>query len=395
MLAKRPLTARGIAAIKSAEAGKRKLYWDAVVPGLAVRVTDTGVKAFVVVKRFPGSPNPTARSIGKVGAVTLEAARAQAREWLAQVAVGRDPASEAEARMRDTLRGVSEEWLERKAKGYRSASALRSRLDRLVFPALGAIPIREIRKSDIVRLHDRVTDESGPVAANRVVELLTAVMNWHATRSDDFRSPIVRGMTSAEVARDRTLTDGELRSIWKASAGGAGADSVFGALIRFLLLTGARRSEGAEMKWVEITASEWTSPATRNKVRQELVRPLSGAALAIVEAQVSAGDFVFSRDGRRPLVAFTELKATLDETSGVSDWRLHDLRRTSRSLMSRAGVPSDHAERCLGHVIGGVRGVYDRHTYREEMLIAYEKLASLIAQIVDPQENVVAIRGQR
>jgi integrase len=395
MLAKRPLTARGIAAIKSAEAGKRKLYWDAVVPGLAVRVTDTGVKAFVVVKRFPGSPNPTARSIGKVGAVTLEAARAQAREWLAQVAVGRDPASEAEARMRDTLRGVSEEWLERKAKGYRSASALRSRLDRLVFPALGAIPIREIRKSDIVRLHDRVTDKSGPVAANRVVELLTAVMNWHATRSDDFRSPIVRGMTSAEVARDRTLTDGELRSIWKASAGGAGADSVFGALIRFLLLTGARRSEGAEMKWVEITASEWTSPATRNKVRQELVRPLSGAALAIVEAQVSAGDFVFSRDGRRPLVAFTELKATLDETSGVSDWRLHDLRRTSRSLMSRAGVPSDHAERCLGHVIGGVRGVYDRHTYREEMLIAYEKLASLIAQIVDPQENVVAIRGQR
>jgi hypothetical protein len=59
--------------------------------------------------------------------------------------------------------------------------------------------------------------------------------------------------------------------------------------------------------------------------------------------------------------------------------------------MSKAGVPSDHAERCLGHVIGGVRGVYDRHAYREEMLIAYEKLAGLIARIVDPQPNVVAI----
>jgi integrase len=216
-------------------------------------------------------------------------------------------------------------------------------------------------------------------------------MNWHATRSDDFRSPIVRGMTAAEVARDRILTDDELGAIWRASAD----VGVFGALIRFLLLTGARRSEGAEMKWVEIVGSDWTLPVARNKVRQDLVRPLSGSALAIVEAQPKAGAFVFSRDGQRPLVAFTELKERLDVASGVSEWRLHDLRRTARSLMSRAGVPSDHAERCLGHVIGGVRGVYDRHSYRDEMLMAYEKLAALIAQIVEPQENVVAIRGQR
>jgi hypothetical protein len=162
MLAKRPLTDRGIAAIRPAEPGKRKLYWDAVVPGLAVRVTDTGVKAFVLVKRFPGKPNPTARSIGKVGAVTLVAARAQAREWLAQIIAGRDPASEAEARQRDTLRGVCEEWWERKAKSFRSASAQRSRLERLVYPTLGSIPIKEVRKSDIVRLHDRVTRREWP-----------------------------------------------------------------------------------------------------------------------------------------------------------------------------------------------------------------------------------------
>ena len=62
--------------------------------------------------------------------------------------------------------------------------------------------------------------------------------------------------------------------------------------------------------------------------------------------------------------------------------------------MSRAGVASDHAERCLGHVIGGVRGVYDRHAYREEMLLAFEKLSALVAGIVDPQPDVVPIRGQ-
>jgi integrase len=69
----------------------------------------------------------------------------------------------------------------------------------------------------------------------------------------------------------------------------------------------------------------------------------------------------------------------------------HDLRRTARSLMSRAGVNPDIAERCLGHVIGGVRGVYDRHQYIEEMHHAFEALASQIERIVHPVENVVAV----
>jgi len=62
-------------------------------------------------------------------------------------------------------------------------------------------------------------------------------------------------------------------------------------------------------------------------------------------------------------------------------------------LMSRAGVPSDHAERCLGHVIGGVRGTYDRHAYHEEKRRAFEGLAAQIERIVNPQPNVVSMRG--
>ena len=79
---------------------------------------------------------------------------------------------------------------------------------------------------------------------------------------------------------------------------------------------------------------------------------------------------------------------------GVSGWTIHDLRRTARSLLSRAGVNADVAERCLGHVVGGVRGVYDRHQYQAEMLHAYEALAALIERIVDPPSGVVVpLRG--
>jgi integrase len=169
----------------------------------------------------------------------------------------------------------------------------------------------------------------------------------------------------------------------------------FAAYIRFLLLSAARRSEAAEMRWAELTDGEWTLPAARNKTGQELVRPLSRSALEIVKGLPKLGEWVFTRTGNASLSGLARYKIALDRASGTSGWTLHDLRRTARSLMSRAGVPSDHAERCLGHVIGGVRGVYDRHQYRDEMLLAYEKLAALIAQIVEPRENVFAIRGQR
>ena len=75
-------------------------------------------------------------------------------------------------------------------------------------------------------------------------------------------------------------------------------------------------------------------------------------------------------------------------------WVIHDLRRTARSLMSRAGVRPDIAERVLGHAIAGVEGVYDRHSYREEKADALQRLAALVETIVNPPAaNVVPLRG--
>jgi integrase len=362
-----------------------------VVPGLAVRVTATGQKSFVLVTRYPGSDNPTARALGKVGAITLEDARIKGREWLKLIASGVDPASVANAAKRDTLNAICEEFLRRDGAKLRSADWVRATLMRLVYPTLGLQPITAIRRSDIVRLLDKIEDERGPVMANRTLAVIGRIMNWHASRSDDFRSPIVKGMTRVnEVARDRVLSDEEIRAVWS-----AGVPPVFCAFIRFLLLTAARRNEAAQMKWAEIAEADWTLPALRNKTGQELARPLSGAAQAILADLPKEGEFVFSRNGKDAMGGISKMKAELDHASRTSGWTLHDLRRTARSLMSRAGVPSDHAERCLGHIIGGVRGVYEAHQYRDEMLLAYEKLAALIAQIVEPRENVVAIRGQR
>jgi hypothetical protein len=91
MQAKKPLTDRAIAALKAAPLGKRKIVWDALVPGFAVRVTDKGQRSFVLVTRYPGAANPAPRAIGSVGAISLEDARARAREWLKLIGTGVDP----------------------------------------------------------------------------------------------------------------------------------------------------------------------------------------------------------------------------------------------------------------------------------------------------------------
>jgi integrase len=243
-------------------------------------------------------------------------------------------------------------------------------------------------------LLDRIEDESGPVMADRTLAIVRRILNWHASRSDDFRSPIVRGMARTKPkarARERTLTDDELRIIWAAASSGP-----FGYFIRFLLLTATRRGEPANARRSELAGSDWIIPGKRYKTGTDHLVPLSGAAQTLLTKLHSKG-FLFSTDGgETPISGFSKFKRGFDKTVGpLPNWTLHDLRRTARSLMSRAEVSGDVAERCLDHAVGGVRGTYDRHEYYEEKRKAFEALASLIAQIVDPQENVVAIRGQR
>ena len=152
------------------------------------------------------------------------------------------------------------------------------------------------------------------------------------------------------------------------------------------------------MTWGEIDGGVWTLPAARNKAKVDLIRPLSVPAMRVLgakPAKVSADQIVFPTKNGKPITGFWQYKASLDKVCGATDWIIHDLRRTARSLLSRAGVNADIAERCLGHVIGGVRGIYDRHEYFEEKKRAFEALAAQIERIVNPQANVVALGGKR
>jgi integrase len=150
--------------------------------------------------------------------------------------------------------------------------------------------------------------------------------------------------------------------------------------------------EATAMTWGELEGDHWSIPAARYKTKRDHGVPLSRAAATLLKQMPRIGQFVFTTNGRTPIGGISIRKAELDKTCGVTGWTLHDLRRTARSLMSRAGVPADHAERALGHVISGVRGTYDRHEFHAEKKQAFEALATQIQLILHPKANVTMLR---
>ena len=391
---------------------------DAQAKGLRLLVHPTGSKVWICRYRFSGKSRKL--TLGPVAALrkgdrnpenalTLAVARIRAAEVQHRVEQGHDPASEKLVEQHErqqqqqadaeTFQSVAEGFFARevrKKRDFRSAHRQLRDLKRLAFPELGKLPIKSIRRSDIVRLLDKIMEKNGPTMSDAVLSHLSKIMDDHARRSDHFHSPIVRGMRQtkeSERAREKILDDHELQAVWTASKG-AGA---FGAYIRFLLLTAARRNEASRLTWGELSNGNavWTLPASRNKVKKELIRPLSKAAQEALSGMPrgASNDLVFRENGRTVRSNLAAMKESFDQRCGVTDWRLHDLRRTSRSLMSRAGANVDHAERCLGHVIRGVRGVYDKHKFFEEKRHVFEQLATLIGNITNPQANVVPLHG--
>lgn len=266
----------------------------------------------------------------------------------------------------------------------RSLPARRAAFERHVRPVLGNLHVDDLRRSQITLMLDRVAVQAGPVMADRTLAYLRAALNWYEARTDDWHSPIVRGMARAGATeRTRVLNDGELRRLWRATDEAA----PFCRFIRVVLLTGQRRGEVAGMAWHELDLARglWTIPPERFKAGQPHLVPLSDGVLDLLGGRQARGPHVFSTtDGRRPISGFGRALARAQIRSGTTGWRLHDLRRTVRTRMAALRVSSAVAELVLGHGKRGLARVYDQHSYLPEMREALELWAAELARIVNP-----------
>ena len=383
--------------------------------GFGVRVTAAGARAFILNYRLRGREYRF--TIGAWPDWSALRAVREARNLRQRIDRGENPLDDrAPSPTTGTVISILDEFITRHVRNVsqplRSADEYESAFKRLVKPRIGKLGVYEVRRSHIIRMLDEIEDRHGPVMADRTLAYVRKAFNWYATRDDQFNVPVVRGMARIkpkERARARVLSDEEIRVIWPL----LGEAGTFGALVKTLLLTAQRRDEVAHMSRKEIgNDGIWSIPAERYKTKRPNHIPLSKAVLDIIKAQPMLDDchLVFPSRAKTPYSGYSKNKAKLDKAvfaalkkqaktgakiEPIPNWTLHDLRRTAKTLMVRAGVRPDISERVLGHVIKGVEGTYDRHSYAEEKREALEKLAAMIEHILKPVSSKVVIFGER
>jgi integrase len=406
MSPKLALTDRKLKSLKPAK--ERYEIRDSVVPGLSVRVGARGRVTFVLNTRFGGSPNPARRTIGVYGAISLEQARARARDWLELIRKGIDPrvaeerARQAELRKQgETFGQVAEAYIQH-IDHHRTARAAAGTIRREL-RQWWQRPASDISRRDVIALVQSIAKRNKPYQAHLTFGHVRAVFNW-ALATDAFGlefSPAdrikPRDIIVPKRPRQRVLNDNEIVALWNATEKLGGP---FSALYRLLLLTGCRRSELAEAKWSEIDLAKgvFVVPAERFKSGVSHLVPLSAQAVSILETlpRYAGGDFVFSNSlGKQPVGNFSANKLLVDELmakelgEAPASWVIHDLRRTMRTRLASLQVPDVVAEAIVGHGRKGIQRVCDQHSYEPEMRAALERWALRLRSIISPLSTTI------
>ena len=370
--------------------GSDVVHWDAGLPGFGLKVTPKGRRVFLVLYRTGGAGSKLRKyTIGPYGRVTLHQARVAAQKVFAAKLEGRDPAAEKrEAKRRivaDRVDDLLETFITQRLSQNRSGSEIARLLRRELGRTWGGRSIHEISKRDVVEVVTAIEQRGAPAAANKTLKSIKTFLRWCVGRAILDQSPAEGVPLPAKlVARDRVLSDEELvRIILAARTMG----DPYGGIVELLALTGQRREEVARMHWDEIDSLRrtWTIPKSRTKNAKGHVVHLSTPSMAVLNRMRRQDLLVFSMNGGKPFRVFSRAKRQLDELSGVTGWRLHDLRRTCVSGMARLGVAPHVADKVLNHqtgTISGVAAVYQRHDFLAERKDALERWGRHVDQLV-------------
>lgn len=360
------LNEKKILSIKSSD--KRQDFWDTYLPGFGLRVAKGGQKTFCMMCRDKGKQRRI--TLGRYPIMTLAEARDAAREKLRLVSQGlplEDKKLEVMS-VEQAFKNFVELYAKKKNKDWKRAEL---RLKGTLIKEYGHLDVREITRDNINMLLDKIVARGAPRQANRVHSGVSKFFKWSVERGYIESSPALYiSKPSKENPRDRVLSDEEVSRIWVAAEG---IGYPFGPIIQILILTGQRKSEVSDIRWSEINIREkiWNLPKERSKNGRAHTIPLSDSVIKTLNQvpRYLHSDFVFTTTGSTPVSGFGRFKKALDNASDVSEWKIHDIRRTVASGMARLKVSPHIVEKVLNHVSGtfsSVAGVYNRYGYDTE-----------------------------
>jgi integrase len=356
--------------IKNLKSDTQTRYWDAALPGFGILVGKKR-KTFIVMRGKK-------RKIFTVGAfpkMSLAEARRKAGTLLDDPEItAREAPPTVSQCVTDYLAHLdaSPRWIKEQERLFRNH----------VFPLHEDARVDRFTTQHILAITDALKTRA-PSEALHVHKAVRALYNWLIMRRVVAASPL-SGLVLpvTEKSRDRVLTDKELRAVYAAAVTMA---FPFGYIVLLCIHCAFRINETSRLKWSHITPEHITLPAHMTKNKQEHVLPnLVANNLALIP---QTSEYLFPSAVGTPFSAWSKNKILIDERSGVTDWRLHDLRRTAASKMAEWRCGQPHViERILNHVTGAMTPLartYNRHSYLAEMrecLDLYEqRLAILIS----------------
>jgi integrase len=381
-------TASSIKALTLPPGAKDKTFWDDSLGGFGLRLRSTGSASWVVQYDIGGKTKRI--TLGTPALLAINAARTKAKDLLASVRLGGDPAAEkreARAKAAETFGAILPRYLavQRRECRPRSYKEVESRLSRLARP-LHSRPLTAIDRRQISSLIGNIAENSGPSAAINVHGSLTGYFSWAVREGLIDENPTIGSNKPAKrPARDRVLSEDELRALWAALG-----DDDYGDIVRLMILTATRRNEIGDLQWdeIDLDAAKIEIPAARMKNGKPHLIPLSDPALTILrKRQRARQDYVFGRGGVAGFRGWSQRRRALDAriAGARPDWVLHDLRRLASTVMhEKLGVQPHIVERVLAHVghQSGVAGVYNVAEYIDEKRRALERWAEYIDAVV-------------
>jgi integrase len=399
-------TSRGIDAIRPPQSGRVE-YWDSIVTGLGLRVSETNRRSWVVMYRQHGRLRRM--TLGTYPKKSMAAARDEAKKIFAAVASGEDPASEKNAeRKADSFKELANLYIELYAKENKKSWKFDQELiNRDLLPSLGSKRAHDVNRRDVVAILDRMVRRGAPVGANRTLAVLRKMYSWAIMtgRVEMVANPCFDvPKPTKTTSRERVLKDNEIQKFWGKLPEVRIREHTRLAL-KFLLITGQRRGEAAKMRWSEVDQDNWTIPAENSKNGKTHIVPLSRMALDTLskimklnKENKKVGDkapvYVFpsSRSGKHigPSAISHAISNNLEEFD-LPHFTVHDLRRTAATNFGKLKVPRLVVVKTLNQSDSSITATYDRHDYLEEKREALQSWSDRLEIIVsDVQQKEIS-----
>lgn len=364
--------------------------------------------------RYSVNKKRSEMTIGKYVDMSLAEARAKAASKMVQVREGQNPLAlkkRANEQELVTVDDLFEDWQKTNEKRLKHPGIPARIYQKDIRPHIGDLNLEQITARDIRRVITSINDSGRPTISNDALMYCKQLFN-HGIKLDVVgANPAsafqVNDAGGIEKSRDRALSFEELAhafKVFREHPQQFTRDNYIACAL--LVLLGVRKSELCEAKWLEFDLEKaiWELPKERSKSGVGLTIPLPDLALELIrELHVRAcgSDYVLPsrRQATRQHMGPDTLNRAISKMFGrepgkrktppnlmgdLEYFRVHDLRRSCRTLLASLGVPGHVAERCLNHKLKGVEGIYDRHDYFEERKEALNRLADELTKYIAP-----------